>query len=103
MHQYFHNIYFSKCLYYTSHIVLYYMTHTDQSCISVKLAYYSHTCYKGAYYASIILNKKSITCAQNYASIIYQPLVTVPPSGNTSLDKIPLAVGLMINNFETNG
>ncbi len=34
-------------------------------------------CYKGAYYASIILTKKCAYYAQNYASIIYQPLVRI--------------------------
>ncbi len=29
----------------------------------------AYSCYKGAYYASIILTKKRAYCAQNYASI----------------------------------
>ncbi len=57
-HQYFRQTY--KCLYYR--FVL--------TCTS-KPAYYSHNCYKGAYYASIILTKKCLYYAQNYASIIY--------------------------------
>ena len=39
-----------------------------------KPAYYSRNCYKGAYYASIILTKKMCLLCSNYASIIYQPL-----------------------------